>query len=293
MILPRLAISEADVAQHYDELDRFYLEIWGEHVHHGLWISGDETVETAVRQLVDLVAAEADIKPDEQVCDIGAGYGAAARQLALDYGAQLTALTISPMQHEYARRHAPARVPLAYVLGDWLHNDLPTDHFDVVYAIECASHMSDPRRFISEAARVLKPGGRLVVCAWVASEEPSSREVKHLLEPICREGRLAHLSTAREYVELVEHAGLTMSGFQDLSRHVRRTWTICLSRTLRRTVSKASYLQYLFSREATNRVFLVTMLRIWLAYRRGAIRYILFRASKPIHGGGQFVEAQM
>ena len=291
MILPRLTISEADVAQHYDELDRFYLEIWGEHVHHGLWVSGDEPAETAVRQLVDLVAAEASIKPGERVCDIGAGYGAAAKQLAVDYGAQVTALTISPAQHEYARRHAPARVPLDYLLGDWLKNDLPADHFDAVYAIECASHMSDPKRFISEAARVLKPGGRLVVCAWVASEEPSPRDVKHLLEPICREGRLAHLSTAREYVELVERAGLTMVGFQDLSRNVRRTWTICLSRTLQRTISKASYLQYLFSRRATNRIFVVTMLRIWMAYRRGAIRYIVFRAIKPVRDGGQVVEA--
>lgn len=290
MILPRLSISEADIAQHYDELDRFYLEIWGEHVHHGLWVTGDESVETAVRQLVDLVAAEADVMPDARICDIGAGYGAAARQLALDYGAQVTALTISPMQHEYARRHVPSGARLEYVLGDWLHNEFPPDHFDVVYAIECASHMSDPARFISEAGRVLKPGGRLVVCAWVAAEEPSSRDVKHLLEPICREGRLAHLSTAREYVELLENARLVLSGFQDLSRHVRKTWTICLRRTLSRTMSRASYMQYLLSRRATNRIFLVTMLRIWMAYRRGAIRYILFRATKP-PVGGQYVEA--
>lgn len=291
MILPRSSISEADVARHYDELDQFYLEVWGEHVHHGLWISGDESAETAVRQLVDLVAAEADIKPDERVCDIGAGYGAAARQLVLDYGARVTALTISPMQHEYARRHAHEGENLQYVLGDWLENNLPDEHFDVVYAIECASHMSDPKRFIAEAARVLKPGGRVVVCAWVAAEEPSTRDIKHLLEPICREGRLAHLSTAREYVELVEDAGLLLSGFQDLSRHVRKTWAICLSRTLRRTVSRVSYLRFLLSAKAENRVFLFTMVRIWLAYRRGAIRYILFRASKPVQSGGQFVEA--
>ena len=292
MILPRISITQADVARHYDELDRFYLDIWGEHVHHGLWVSGNESADTAVRQLVDLVAAEADVKFDERVCDIGAGYGAAARQLALDYGAKVTALTISPMQHEYALRHAPENQQIEFVLGDWLHNQLPDDHFDVVYAIECASHMSDPMLFISEAGRVLKPGGRLVVCAWVASQELSPREVKHLVEPICREGRLAHLSTAREYVELIEKAGLRFSGFQDLSRHVQRTWSITLFRTLRRLVSKTEYFRFLFSGKTTNRIFLITMFRIWLAYRRGAIRYILFRATKPA-GGGQYVEASI
>lgn len=291
MIVPRWKISETDVARHYDELDRFYLDVWGEHVHHGLWVSGDESADTAVRQLVDLVAAEAGIVADSRVCDIGAGYGAPARQIAVDYRAQVTALTISPAQHEYALQHAPPSENLEYVLGDWLKNDLPSDHFDAVFALECASHMADPQRFVTEAARVLKPGGRLVVCAWVAAEQTSAINVRLLLEPICREGRLAHLSTAREYVELMEAAGLSLSNFEDLSRHVRRTWPICVARTLRRTVSKPQYVRYLLSREATNRIFLMTMVRIWLAYRAGAIRYILFRATKPKRMGGIPVEA--
>ena len=291
MILPGRQISEQDVARHYDELDRFYLDVWGEHIHHGLWVTGNESADAAVRQMVDLVAAEAGIRSDDSVCDIGAGYGAAARQIAMDYGAHVTALTISPAQHEYAHRHAPAGGNLRYILGDWLQNDLPSEEFDAVYAIECASHMADPRRFVAEAARVLAPSGRLVVCAWVASERASPRNVRHLLEPICREGRLAHLSTAREYVELIEDAGLDLSNFEDLSRNVRKTWPICLSRTVRRIVWKPQYLRYLLSRRATNRIFLITMFRIWLAYRAGVIRYILFRATKPANTGGQAVEA--
>ena len=30
------------VAVHYDTLDQFYREIWGEHVHHGYWRTGHE-----------------------------------------------------------------------------------------------------------------------------------------------------------------------------------------------------------------------------------------------------------
>ena len=36
MISSRKEIRGADIASHYDELDRFYRDIWGEHVHHGL-----------------------------------------------------------------------------------------------------------------------------------------------------------------------------------------------------------------------------------------------------------------
>ena len=43
MIVPRDPQSAAAVADHYDELDPFYREIWGEHVHHGYWATGRET----------------------------------------------------------------------------------------------------------------------------------------------------------------------------------------------------------------------------------------------------------
>src|SRR5688500_7725086 len=42
MIYPNSRQDAADVALHYDQLDAVYRQIWGEHVHHGLWQSGRE-----------------------------------------------------------------------------------------------------------------------------------------------------------------------------------------------------------------------------------------------------------
>lgn len=303
MITPAKIVSGADVAQHYDHLDRFYLDVWGEHVHHGLWLTGSERPETAVRQLVDLVGLAARIEPNVEVCDIGAGYGAAARQLAHDFGASVTALTISPRQYEYARtsdetndesvrsvdtaaelspeRESNRGANPTYLLGDFLNNELPSERFDAACAIECASHMADPQKFASEVARILKPGGRFVMCAWVASQRATDHQVRHLLEPICREGRLAHLFTIREYVELLEDAGLTVVRFRDLSSSVRRTWSVVLKRTLIRVGSRWSYLRFLLRSSSGHRIFLMTIFRLWAAYRVGAMRYCLFVCRKP------------
>src|SRR5690349_13484122 len=84
MISPRAEPSREDVATHYDGLDRFYREIWGEHVHHGLWKTGRETPEAATRQLIAEVAERAGIGPGAEVCDVGCGYGGTARVLARD-----------------------------------------------------------------------------------------------------------------------------------------------------------------------------------------------------------------
>src|SRR4029453_5473440 len=40
------------VREHYDRVSPYYHALWGEHLHHGYWIRGDESKETARLQLV-------------------------------------------------------------------------------------------------------------------------------------------------------------------------------------------------------------------------------------------------
>src|SRR5205809_536055 len=96
--------DEASVARHYDALDRFYREIWGEHVHHGLWTTGHESVEEATRALVEVVARWACARPGAVVADAGCGYGGTARILAREHGCEVVGFTLSAAQADWARR---------------------------------------------------------------------------------------------------------------------------------------------------------------------------------------------
>ncbi len=280
MIYPKRLPNGADVARHYDELDVFYREVWGEHIHHGLWRSGRESPAVAVRQLVEYVADRAHLRAGQTVCDAGAGYGATARHLAQTYGARVTALTLSSAQYAYARAREPHAANPRYLLRDWLQNDLPSDAFDAVVSIECISHVADKQRFFDEAARVLRPGGRLVVCAWLADETPLPWQIRHVLEPICREGKLPSLACAAEYRAMLEAAGFALDAFEDLSAAVRPTWSICIRRVAGRLVGDRRYARYLRDSTRQNRLFLMTLLRLWLGYRTKALQYGLFAAHK-------------
>ncbi len=285
MITPTAEPIPAAVAAHYDDLDRFYREIWGEHVHHGLWRSGRESPEVAVRQLITLVAERAEIAAGDLVCDVGCGYGGTARVLAREYGAAVTALTIAPAQYAYARDLEPAAANPVYLLGDWCANSLPADSFDVVIAIESSEHMADKPAFFAEVHRVLKPGGRFVVAAWLARPNPGRWEVRHLLEPICREGRLPGMGTADEYTQLAAAAGLEPAHYEDLSRQVKRTWPICAWRTIRGLIRNPDYRHFLFKGKSPDRVFALTLFRILLAYETGSMRYGILKAVKPAAAG--------
>lgn len=282
MITARTPFSTAAVAGHYDSLDAFYRRLWGEHVHHGLWTIGCETPEEAALALAERVVRALGLRPGARAVDVGCGYGGTGRLLAAR-GVRVTGVTISEAQASYARAQPSPEGSEAptYLVRDWLENGLPDGHFDAALAIESTTHMPDRDRVFAEIARVLRPGGRLVLCVWMVREAPSAWETRHLLEPICREGRLAGMGSAAENRAWIENAGLHMEAFEDWSGRVARTWTVCLARAARLVLADPEARRFLRDAEASDRAFALTLGRIRAAYALGAMRYGLFVARKP------------
>jgi len=234
--------------------------------------------------LITEVAAQAQVKPGDRICDVGCGYGGTARALVREHGAEVMALTVSEAQYRFALSLEPGSTNPVYLLRDWLANGLEPASFDGVIAIESSEHMADLRAFFAEVARVLKPGGRFVVCAWLSRNAPGFWERRFLLEPICREGRLRGIGSASEYQQLAKDSGLVPVKFQDVSDRVKRTWSICAGRLARGLLQDHSYRQFLFHGPSSNKIFALTLLRIWLAYQLGCMRYGILTAVKPATG---------
>lgn len=280
MIIPKTPQNTGSVAQHYDELDVFYREIWGNHLHHGLWESGKETVEEAVQNLIKLVAKSAQLTPEMNVCDIGSGYGETARLLVQDCNVNVTALTLSKTQYEYANSLSVNSTNPTYLLGDWLTNTFPPEKFDAALSIESSEHMQDKLLFFKEANRVLKPHGKIVVCAWLAAPHPSKFQNDYLLEPICREGRLPSMGSAEEYKQWMAEAGFQNIRFTDLTTKVKKTWSICVQRSLKKFFSDKQFRHYVLNPSSQNSVFFKTLFRILIAYRYRIMQFGLFVADK-------------
>lgn len=272
MIFARETQTAAAVAGHYDELDPFYREIWGEHVHHGLFRSGRESVAAATLALSDLVGDRLAVAPGDALVDIGCGYGGTARHFAATRQANVTGITLSARQ----AAAAPPAEGVAIRVADWLDNGLSDAAFDGAYAIESSEHIADKPRFFAEARRVLRPGGRLAVAAWLTRAAPGRWETRHLLEPICREGRMPSMGSEADYRAMAEAAGFRLERFDDLSDAVARTWSIILARVAHRLVTDRRYRAFLRDARAGNRVFALSLPRLRLAYATGAMRYGLF-----------------
>jgi tocopherol O-methyltransferase len=273
VITPGARIREEDVARHYDELDDFYRDVWGDHVHHGFWRTGHETTEEATRQLIDELLARLDLPDRPTVLDAGCGYAATARLLVDELGADVTAVTLSRRQYDVATLIHQGIEGLTLICGDVLELDLPAESLDAIIAIESLAHLADKQAFFDSGKRVLRPGGRIGLCVWLAPDRvvPSARRL--LLEPICREGRLPSLPSLSEYSSMAQSAGLAVVSAEDVSANVRRTWVIIATRVVKKIATDARYRERLLDPSFDSRVFALTVIRLLVAYYTGAMRY--------------------
>ncbi|EZP74049.1 Cyclopropane fatty acid synthase [Sphingomonas paucimobilis] len=274
MIVPDRPATAAHVAVHYEELDLAYRRMWGDHVHHGYWRSGKETPQEAAAALAVLVEEHLALRPGHRVCDIGCGYGATAAAILGRHDVTIIGLTLSAAQQRIADGRAPG---FACLLRDWLDNGLESASFDRAYAIESSEHMTDKGRFFTEARRILRPSGRLVVCAWLEGPHVTPWQARHLLLPICREGRLPSMGSREDYVDLAARAGFVLTGYQDISRQVRRTWLLCLMRLMNGLAIDRDIRRLALSRATRNRDFMFSLPRLLIALRTGAMRYGVFQ----------------
>ena len=150
-----------------DDADAFYAEIWGgEDIHVGLYESDSEPIRDASRRTVDhLIDRLGEVRKDDVILDIGAGYGGAARRLVEKFGCRVICLNLSEAENERNREHnKEAGVSDLIDVIDGSFEDIPLDDqaVDHVWCQDSILHSGDRERVLREVDRVLKPGGRFV-----------------------------------------------------------------------------------------------------------------------------------
>lgn len=271
-----------EVAAHYDHLDEFYREIWGEHVHHGLWETGRESPEEATLRLSHRMAELIAVTAGDQVCDVGCGYGGTSRLLARSYGAKVTGLTLSKQQYAYAQAQALPSDQVSYRCEDFLKSEFAPHSFQALLSIECIEHMADKPAFFAKAYDILEPGGRFALAVWTTAETATAWQKSALIDGICREGRVPSMPTASEWRALIAAPGFSLTYEHDYAAQVKKTWAICCQRLMKNLITKPRYRKFLWSDPANDKIFALTLFRLLMAYQTKALQYWLFAGQKPL-----------
>ena len=124
-------------------------------------------------------------------------------------GARLTGVELSPKMLEIAHRRARGLgIEADLRVGDAQSLPFPDASFDTVVATLALCTIPDDRRAVAEAARVLRPGGLLLLLEHVRSPLLPVRLLQGILNPFFVFLEREHL--LREPLPHVEEAGLVV-----------------------------------------------------------------------------------
>lgn len=220
--------SKRNIREHYDlgnELFALFLD--PTMTYSAALFEGDgEDLEAAQRAKLDRICRKLDLRPGDELVEIGTGWGSFAIHAAGQYGCRVTTTTISQAQHDEARRRIEAaglsdRVTL--LMSDYRDLQGEYDKLVSIEMIEAVGHEYLPSYF-EAIARLLKPGGLaalqviLIPDHWYETSRKGVDFIKKHIFPGCQCPSLLAMAQAWS-----RRTDLGLVQLEDMSSHYART----------------------------------------------------------------------
>lgn len=166
--MPETRAASTDISDYYDDTVEDY-GAWSEegYLHFGYWRRwlNPFSRKPMLEEMNKLVFGRLGLEQLKSgaVGDLGCGIGAVSRYGSRLYPAlEFHACTISPGQvAEAKKRHQDERV--TYHCSDYHELPIASESLDRIFYLESLCHSKEPEQALGEAARVLKPGGRIAL----------------------------------------------------------------------------------------------------------------------------------
>jgi SAM-dependent methyltransferase len=220
-------MSLHSIRRYYDQNTRLFLAFGSAKkvfsIHRAVWADGARTLDEALNVTHQRILAEV---TGPHIADLGCGVGASLFHILpqMEQPAFGLGLTISPVQAQLAHSAAQRLGLAAQCLiaeGDFLAVPLEGESLDTTYSVEAFVHTPEPAFFFQEAARLLRPGGRLVLVDDFRAERAFSRAEAAWLAAFQAGWHVPGVCSAAQAGEWAAQAGLRVRRDNDLTRYLR------------------------------------------------------------------------
>jgi len=161
------AHNEDNIKEGYDKGNDWFAATLDEDVMvytSGIYKTGKESLKEAQAYKLDMVADAIELKPGDNVLDIGCGWGRLTKHFT-DLGAKMTGITLSKMQREWGldlNKGNGAQIHLQDAMKMHERTDLvPAGGYDAITSLEMAEHVGIKRyqEFLHSVHNLLKDDG--------------------------------------------------------------------------------------------------------------------------------------
>lgn len=221
--------SKEDIGSYYNTTQVHYEQWWGLNksfsLHYGIWEKGIRNFQEALVNTNKVLLELAEIDSSSRVLDAGCGVGGAAVFISEQSRARVTGITLSQKQLNSANALVKEKGlgdQVDFKLMDYTQTAFPDESFDVIWACESICHCPEPRAFMREAYRLLKKGGRVIVCDFFKTSE-NQEDNNDWLKKWCDTWAVSQLVTAKDFEEGLEESGFANTQVLDYTSKIHKS----------------------------------------------------------------------
>ena len=280
------AVSYQTIIEYYRQTWFDYRSLWLNRdnlaYHFGYWDDRAADHASSLIRSNEILAEIAGIGPSDRVLDAGCGLGGSSFWLARNRAISAVGIALGATQLKAASCLASQRMlseRVVFVCADFTACPFPRDSFDVIWVQESLCHAPQKSAFYREAARLLRPDGRLIVAEFMRSRRNLDGKSARLLRRWLDGWAIPDLDSSDEHVRAAREAGFG----QILVRNVTDRTRPSLRRLYRwaRVVLPFEYLFYrLGLRTTVQHGNVVGALHQYRALRRELWQYGILSARK-------------
>ena len=220
--------SPEEVAEYYNTTQNHYQRWWilGKRLslHYGIRDRNAKTFSESLVNTNRIMMEIAGITQSDRVLDAGCGVGGAAIFLNTMKNAEVTGISLSEKQIEFAKEQVTKYYPGANVrfeVMDFTNTSFPDNSFDVVWACESACQ-ADKQAFIKECYRLLRKGGRLIMADFFLTED-NQEDMNSWIRKWCDTWAVSELVSDRVFIQRLSSGGFSDIRSSDYTRNIEQS----------------------------------------------------------------------
>ncbi len=252
-------------------------------MHFGYWDKKVKTFPQALQRENEILAEKIKIKSTDTVLDAGCGVGGSSIFLAKNFGCTAVGITLSQKQTETAKKKAKQNgleKATEFLVMDFERMKFPKETFDVVWAIESICHANSKKKFIEEAYRVLKKGGRIIVADAFLTRDHFSVKEEIILQKFLNGWGVNFLESQKNFAVFLKEAGFQDVSFTDITENVMPS-SIRLYKYAQRVMLLGKIAEKIKLRTTTQTGNITAAYYQHKALTKGLGKYGIFYAVKP------------